>query len=222
MAAAVDLVEQFLKPAKIDEIAKAVVRANMPARIVVPHPEYDPYDPGADPLKITNALPFAIAARLAGELDCEVDEEIVEVARPGRTKLTRFPRFIWQPAFQGAVRPDRAYILADDNCTLGGTFAMLRHHIVSHGGTVAAATTLSNGDGQDCRFPVAQQTVAVLVSQYGSDVSAYWKQEIGHDIQCLTHGEAAFLHEWGEERGAGTGLFQLLRDRVAKAKGQGR
>lgn len=222
MEAAIDLVEKLLNPKAVDAVVDAVIAANKPALIVVPHPEYDPHEPSGDPLKITNALPFAMAARLAAELDCEIDEEIVEVARPGRTKLTKFPRFIWQPRFEGAVRRDRSYILVDDNCTLGGTFAMLRNHVVANGGTVAAVTALSNSDGVDCPFPVAPETLDVLMSLYTSDVSTFWNEEIGHEISSLTQGEGHFLWSWGKERGTGHPLLQQLRDRVAKAKGQGR
>lgn len=220
--AAADLVKSLINPSVIDRLIDAVLAANLPPLIIIPHPEYDPHEPPDDPLKITNALPFAMAAYIAAELGCDIDSEIIEVARPGRTKLTRFPRFLWQPRFEGAVCRDRAYILADDNCSLGGTFAMLRSHIVANGGTVIGVTALSNTNGADCRFPIAKSTFSVLLSAYGTGIANLWKEEIGHDIQSLTEGEALFLADWGEAGGHPDSLLRRLRDRVAKARSQAR
>ncbi|SFZ86669.1 hypothetical protein SAMN02983003_3863 [Devosia enhydra] len=223
-AAAAEIVGELISDAIIDRVIDALITTNMPPLIVVPHPEYDPDEPKSSPLPITNALPFAIAGRLAAELDCEIDKEIIEVARPGRTALNRFQRFLWQPRFQGAVRSDRAYILADDTCTLGGTFAALRHHIVEQGGTVIAVTALSLGNGDCVPFPIADRTKGVLLSKYGPELSTLWREEIGHDEQSLTEGEGAFLVDWAEKEHPGrdqSALLQRLRDRLAQAAGNG-
>lgn len=216
--AAADLVEKWVSKRAIDKIIDCVIAANKPPVIAIPHPEFDPLEPAGDPLSPTNALPFAFAAYLAAELGGSIETEIVEVARPGRTRLGRFPRFLWQPSFNGTVRQDCAYVLADDNCTAGGTFAALRSHIAANGGTVAAVTALSNGSGKDCPLPIAETTVDVLLSTYSAGITSLWIEEVGHEIKCLTELEGAFLADWGRGPGTrGPEPLQRLRDRLADA-----
>lgn len=223
--AAADLVEQCVAQPSLDLIADAVVAIGRPALVIVPHPEFNPLDgTGQHPLKPTNAIPFAFAAYLANELGGSIDQEIIEIARPGRTRLGNFPRFLWQPIFHGAVRQDCAYIIADDNCTLGGTIAALRSHIVRGGGTVAAVTTLSTNHGVNFRLPIAPTTVNVLSSVYSGEISGLLKEEIGHDLQCLTEPEGNFLAQWGQDKNygarAGASPIQRLRDRLSAAAGK--
>src|SRR5690606_39045267 len=75
--------------------------------VVSPHPAFDdddvidhdaPYRSGP-----RNALPFALSARLRLMLNGIADDTIVQGARVGRTKLPRFPRFLYQPHFVGGV-----------------------------------------------------------------------------------------------------------------------
>lgn len=223
--AAAELVDSAIRPAAVDAIIDALLIVNKPAVIVVPHPEFNALDPsGKDALSITNAIPFAFAAYLAQELGGSIDTEIIEVARPGRTRLGNFPRFLWQPCFDGAVRQDCAYIIADDNCTLGGTIAALRSHIVRSGGTVAAVTSLSTNHGLDFRLPIAPSTVDVLLSVYSEEISALWIEEIGHDVPCLTEPEGVFLAKWGQDPASGArpgaSAIRRLRDRLSAAAGK--
>src|SRR5690606_25083940 len=103
-------------------------------------------------------------------------------------------------------------IIADDNCTLGGTIAALRSHIVRNGGTVVGVTTLSTTQGANFRLPVAPDTLDMLLSTFSGEISGLWKEEIGHEIQCLTEPEGLFLAGWGRDpvHGArpGTSPFQ--------------
>lgn len=112
-----------------------------PIVCVIPHaPFYDATSGGAYlPMrpKVTNALPIQYAAHLSQALDAEIDNEIIQKARVGRTSLTAFERLLWQPSFDGAVRRDVAYIIVDDVLTHGGTIAALRHHILQAGGTIS-------------------------------------------------------------------------------------
>jgi hypothetical protein len=211
----------------LDLIADRLIAAGKPALIVVPHPEYDSGDE-VDPSAAlpTNALPFAFAAYLAADLGCDLDDAIFEINRPGRTKLSLFPRFLWQPAFAGEVRSDRSYILADDVCTLGGTLAMLRSYIVEHGGTVIAATALATAGGEHKDFMIAEGTLRVLKSRFGNGVQDLLIEEVGHGCECLTEAEGRALVDWGAKEcadcGAGAPALQRLRNRFAEAAAKAR
>jgi hypothetical protein len=199
----------------------------MPALVVFPHPEFDsgdPVDPGAERPK--NALPFAFANYMAEDLGCDVDEAIIEVNRPGRTELGLFPRLLWQPRFEGEVRRDRAYILVDDVVTLGGTLAALRSYIVAGGGTVIAASALANTYGRHQKFGIADDTVRVLKSKYGTEFDDLLKEEVGHDSKSLTEVEGQALSDWHDDEcrdcGPGDRALQRLRDRFSKAAASAR
>ncbi len=225
--AAVAIVNRVFNDGAGDLIVDRLEGVGLKPRLVLPTP---PFEHGTDtpdpPFKATNALPHAYAGVLAAYLDGEVDYEIRQVARVGRTKLRGFERFLWQPCFRGTVRNDSAYILVDDVYGVGGTFAALRSYIVANGGTVVAATTLSHREPGHKTFPIAERTLAVLNQRYSGNVGACWSEEIGHDVACLTDGEGVFLLDWWEERcrtspGAGPGSLQRLRAELARTSASG-
>ena len=223
--AADELVAKWISEPALDRLVDAVLGCKKPIRIVTPHPEFDSADSNANPFKITNAIPFAFQAYLAAELGAEIEHEIVEEARPGRSGLSKFQRFVWHPRFTGSVDHNCAYIIADDVCTTTGTLAALRSHIIRNGGTVIAATALAHATGKDQPFPIADGTRSMLLSRYGGELGSLWKEEVGHGLECLTEGEGSYL---GEAVPPGQGdsddsklLLQRLRDRFAQTKGKG-
>lgn len=227
MNAAADTVNEVWNGEVIDPLIDVLLESGRTPLVVVPHPEYDPgvgeIIEGQPP---TNALPFALAAALRLDLGCDVDWELSEIARPGRTKLDNFERFLWQPSFSGAVHPDCAYIIADDVCTSCGTLASLRSYIVEHGGTVVGAVALASRNGQHMQFPIVGRTLGVLRQCYGEELDEFWIQEIGHGPQCLTEAEGQRLAEWFHQNcgaeGPGSGALQRLRARIAQATANSR
>jgi len=215
----------------IDLIVDCVAEAystGAPLLCAVPHPPYDDsVADGADLVgrpRVRNALPLQYAARLAIELGAEFASDIVQVARVGRTKLGRFPRFLWQPSFKGSVRTDAAYILVDDVFIIGGTLSALRAYILNSGGTIAAVTTLAHRSGRPQPLALTRVTWDTLADLFGSGFDAFWKLEIGHDARCLTEAEGQSLVRWARDEGGGrTGnaLLQRLRDRLATAAAKG-
>lgn len=218
--AAFEIVDELLSDAAIDRIIDDLERFPKPPRILMPHPEWDAGVPEAGAPKPTNALPFAYANVLAEVLGGEVETEIIQIARPGRTKLKDFQRFIWQPKFDGPVRHDCAYILVDDVCHFGGTLAALRSHIVASGGTVVSATALACNDGKDREFPIADRTLRMLKLNIKEALDEIWREEIGHDTTCLTEPEGSFLLQWrtGQPSGSGDALLQRVREELATAR----
>ena len=221
------LVRECITDRVIDRIIDHVepyMAKGTPIVCVVPHPPFDDIAAiGADSvgkLKVTNTLPIQYAAQLAVQLEGQIDNEIIQKARVGRTKLTNFPRFLCQPSFGGVVRPDVVYILVDDVVTTGGTLAALRSYIVANGGTVAAITVLAHGSGQDRGLALTADRWQELQNLFGAELGSFWEREIGHDARCLTDAEGQILVRFGresvEER-PGVPLLQCLRDRLAEA-----
>jgi hypothetical protein len=205
----------------IDDVEPHMAKGT-PIVCVVPHPPFDDIAAiGVDSvgkLKVTNTLPIQYAAQLAVQLEGEIDNEIIQKARVGRTKLTNFPRFLCQPSFDGAVRPDVAYIL--DVVTLDGTLAALRSYIIANGGTVAAITVLAHGSGQDRALALTANRWQELQDMFGAELGSFWEREIGHDARCLTDAEGQILVRFGHEsveNRTGVPLLQCLRDRLAEA-----
>jgi hypothetical protein len=209
----------------VDEVTPFMVKG-IPLICAVPHPPFDDqHGDGADLIgrkAVKNALPVQYMAQPSVILDTEIDREIVQKARVGRTKLKHFPRFLWQPCFDGAVRQDAAYILVDDVLTTGGTLAALRGHILRGGGQVAAITTLAHGSGENRPLALSKATWHELQHCFGIDFSAFWKKEVGHGAEYLTEAEGRILLKWRTESGGSWERpLQRLRDRLAEAAAKG-
>ncbi len=218
-----NVVQNCISEDVYEDILYRVMQAEDDPVIVHPHPSFA--DPDHDGYEVqrrgpTNALPFDFADYLAARLGLEVDTEIVQAGRVGRTDMSREQRFIWQPIFTGRVRRGTPYILCDDVCTIGGTLAALRSYIVRNGGTILAVTTLAHGKGVHQTFAIAPQTATVLQSAYGPGLNGLWRGMIGHDTYCLTDAEGRVLVRWSAEGAtdrSGSTPLQRLRDRLTQA-----
>jgi hypothetical protein len=168
----------------------------------------------SSPVKpVTNALPAAIAQRLYETFGGSLNDAIIQIARPGRTKLKRMERFLYQPSFGGKVDTNACYVVVDDAYTTGGTLAALRSYIVENGGTVAALGALCCSKGNGARtFRLAKANLDVLLSMYGRDFIPFWLKEVGHGVESLTDDEGTTLISWGREDRRGEPLLQCLRD----------
>lgn len=217
---AFEIIDEVFSVQTLDRIIDDYAHFPKEPCVLMPHPEWDSGVPLSDPLRPTNALPFAYAERLAQELGGEVCRDVIQIARPGRTKLKDFQRFIWQPRFEGTVRHDCAYILVDDVCHFGGTLAALRSYIVENGGTVVSVSTLACNDGKDSQFPIADGTIKMLKSNLDEALDEIWRKEIGHDTECLTESEGVFLLRWRAKQPSGDGdaLLQRVREEIASAR----
>jgi hypothetical protein len=230
MGAAEEVVKRCVTKSAMDSLIAHTIAGGLDARIIVPHPAFDDANGEAIVSKNDvpiNALPFAYSAFLQRTLGCEPDEDIVQIARVGRTKLSKWPRFLYQPTFGGVVRPGQSYIIADDVISTGGTFAALRSYIVRNGGSVVFATALANATGKNQEFSISKQTVNYLMQSFGPGLHEFWTETVGHDIRCLTETEGNFLREWSDAeqtKGCARGdeLLQRLRgelDEAATKKG---
>lgn len=228
MSAAMDLVDMVWDEGKEDAIIDRLMDAGKRPIYVLPHPAFDDEDAidGTAGMRDgpVNAIPFAHAARLAEAIGGEIDNEITQKARVGRTKLNRFQRFLWQPSFVGDISTDRPYVLVDDAFTLGGTLANLASYILAGGGTIACATALAHKAAKDVPFALTQDTLYTLKTEYGPDIDRFWKDAIGHEAAKLTDAEGSFLVDWWrseQSKHDGYEGLQLLRNRLLKVRDQG-
>jgi hypothetical protein len=173
-SAANRIVTKFVSEHVLDRIiddATPFILAKRPLLVGVPHPPFDDTDGLGAGLEFTenlkNAIPFQLGSHIARLLDGDLDTEITQIARVGRTKLNPFERFLYQPVYQGDVRRDAAYILVDDVYSRGGTLAALRSHIVSKGGTVCSFAVLASSSGQWSPLALTRETCDRLVRILG-------------------------------------------------------
>jgi hypothetical protein len=224
---AFDIIDRCIQDSVLDELADIIFNSRKSPIFVFPHLPFDDEDEveGNRPLgaTATNAIPFAYARLLAETLGGTISSDIIQVARVGRTKLPRWMKFICQPSFEGPVDRERPYVILDDVMSTGGTLAALRSYLLRGGGSVIGTTVLANKSGLHQKFAIADQTLNVLRSTYGSGLEQYWKETFGHDLHAITEDEAQFLAVFPAELGGRRGdeLLLSLRERINQAAAKG-
>lgn len=160
-----------------------------------------------------NKIPQAMADILGKVLHQEVDDNIVQTKRVGRTGQDGFGRLANQPEFSGNIRSDLPYFIVDDTLTQGGTLAGLKGYIESHGGRVIGASALT-GKQYSARMALSPQTLSQLREHFGgTGLENWWKQQYGHGFDGLTGSEANYLLRAGDA--------DKIRDRVLAARQAG-
>ena len=196
---------RFVTDEWYDRIVASILpwlEAGRSVTFVWPTPGFASSDASHDLRHTTNAIPAAVAADLADVIGGELNDSILQVARPGRTRLTKLQRYLYQPIFDGDVDPITGYVLVDDTYTTGGTLAALRSYILASGGTVISACALcTSGAIPGRKFSLADSTHAGLMEVYGPDLVPFWIEEVGHDPRCLTDDEGELLRRTPGERG---------------------
>lgn len=140
-----------------------------------------------------NAIPGAMADVLGKLLGLDVDVDIVQAAKVGRTAQDGFGRLANQPSFDGPVRTDKPYLIMDDTLTQGGTLANLKGYIEHRGGEVLAATALT-GKQYSAKIAIDSSTLERLRDQYdGTGLEAWWQNRFGYGFDSLTESEARYL-----------------------------
>ncbi|MFB2863093.1 LPD38 domain-containing protein [Aeromonas sp. MdU4] len=156
-----------------------------------------------------NAIPSAMADILGKVLSIEVDLEIMQSAKVGRTAQDGFGRLANQPGFNGPVRKDKPYLIMDDTLTQGGTLANLKGYIENRGGEVLATTALT-GKQYSAKIAIDSSTLEQLREQYdGTGLEAWWQNRFGYGFDSLTESEGRYILRAKDA--------DKVRDRVAAA-----
>ncbi|GJC03746.1 hypothetical protein KAM385_07750 [Aeromonas hydrophila] len=181
-AAARRLVSDVLSPDAIRQLKKVI--GNREAIALGVH---------AEEAVSRNAIPSAMADILGKVLGIEVDLDIMQAAKVGRTAQDGFGRLANQPSFDGAVRADKPYLIMDDTLTQGGTLANLKGYIENRGGEVLAATALT-GKQYSAKIAIDSSTLEQLRDQYdGTGLEAWWHNRFGYGFDSLTESEGRYL-----------------------------
>ncbi|WP_241461194.1 LPD38 domain-containing protein [Aeromonas hydrophila] len=181
-AAARRLVSDVLSPDAIKQLKKVI--GNREAIALGVH---------AEEAVSRNAIPSAMADILGKVLGIEVDLDIMQAAKVGRTAQDGFGRLANQPSFDGAVRADKPYLIMDDTLTQGGTLANLKGYIENRGGEVLAATALT-GKQYSAKIAIDSSTLEQLRDQYdGTGLEAWWHNRFGYGFDSLTESEGRYL-----------------------------
>ena len=110
----------------------------------------------------------------------------------GHTRAKSFNRLVTPASFSGRVVEGQTYVLVDDHVGLGGTLANLRGLVETHGGRVAAMTTLT--ESRDARHIALQaDTLDMLRGRHGEQLENLWREQFAHGLDCLTEVEARIL-----------------------------
>lgn len=196
--AAEELVSVMFRPAAAAELR--ILTADRAPIIVAVH---------AYEVRGVNAIPEALADRLAQEIGFDVDTSIVQANVVAHTGASGFTRLANQASFEGAVKPGADYLLVDDFVGQGGTLANLKGHIEFCGGHVVAATVLT-GKPYSARLTPSPEQLAALRAKHGEALENWWQARFGHAFDRLTQSEARYLER--------TENAQSVRDKVAAAE----
>lgn len=160
-----------------------------------------------------NVIPTALGGVIAKRLGLELDNEIVQINRVGRTGSGGYYRLATQPLFDGTIEKGRDYLLVDDFIGQGGTLANLKGHIEAQGGQAVFATTLT-GKPYSARLAPLQDTLEQLRTKHGTPLEDWWKKEFGYGFDRLTESEARYLLNSPDA--------DTIRNRIAAAKQTGK
>lgn len=153
-----------------------------------------------------NAIPEALADKLADMLGLDVERAIVQANVVGHTGANGFVRLSRQAVFQGSVIAGATYFVVDDFIGQGGTLANLRGFIEIEGGKVLGATVLT-GKPFSAKISLDLEQLRLLRAKHGQDLEDWWQDRFGHAFDCLTQSEARYLER--------TENADIIRDRIA-------
>lgn len=161
-----------------------------------------------------NAIPDAMAQVLGAELGLVVSTgEIVQNNTVGHTRAPAFNRLVTPAAFEGPVVVGTQYVLVDDHVGVGGTLANLKGYVETRGGRVIAMTTLTQSRDAH-QIALRPETLIVLREKHGEALEIFWREQFGHDLECLTDIEGQLL---GREPS-----LVAIQNRLAQAAGEAR
>jgi hypothetical protein len=158
-----------------------------------------------------NAIPLALAQRLAAELGWEVETGIIQANVAARTRKDGYYRLAIQPIFDGEADLRQPFALIDDFVGQGATLANLRGHVLAQGGQVAGFVSLT-GKPISATLALRPATLADLRRIHGPDLEDWWRQVLGFGFESLTESEARYLIARKDAERIRTEIVARIRD----------
>lgn len=138
-----------------------------------------------------NAIPEALATRIAQRLGWAIEDALVQTNVVGHTGADGFSRLARQALFDGPVTQACQYLMVDDFIGQGGTLANFRGYIESRGGNAIGAVVLT-GKPFSARIALSDQQLVALRSKHG-ELENWWRDRFGFGFDALTESEARYL-----------------------------
>jgi len=139
-----------------------------------------------------NRIPAAFAELLAGLMDLEVADNIIQANVVSHTGATGWERMARPPAFDGQVPAGTDCLLIDDFVGQGGTLANLRSFLI-HGGAKAIGAITLTGKDYSAKLALNSATLDLLRHKHGPEIEIWWRQIFDYGFECLTESEARYL-----------------------------
>jgi len=136
-----------------------------------------------------NWIPLMASEVIAHRLGWEVETDIVQSTKVGRTGKGADYRLVHNPAFSGPVSDGKSYVILDDTLSMGGTLASLHGFIANRGGHVLGASAMTAHPGA-LQLPVSNKLLHRIDARHGPGMNALCEEVLGHSLEYLTQGEA--------------------------------
>lgn len=141
-----------------------------------------------------NKIPIVYAKVIGKLAGLEVDTNIYQTNKIGRTNMSALERLLTRAKFEGEVKQGRNYIIVDDVATQGGTLSELRSYIEKNGGHVVLASTLAYTQFSTI-LAIRQNNIEELERRFGRNETEKFLKDYGiaDRIEQLTNSEARHI-----------------------------
>jgi hypothetical protein len=180
--------------------------------LAIKHPNAMMVNVHAEEASGKNKIPVAIARWISIITQMEIDKDIVQTIKAGRTGSGEWYRLAFRPQFAGKVQIGREYVLVDDVVARGGTFGELRYFIELNGGKVvhmvaggAARYSVTIAMSESTRYALLQKYDIMALKTFLKEFDIY-----AGDYRYFTEAEARKL--------LGAGSLDAARNRIAEER----
>ena len=196
----------------IVDVTKNEAQHNILKELAERHPDAIVVPVHAEEMEGRNPIPSLLADYIGDITGLEVDNNVVQSIRAGRTDSDAWGRMALRPAFDGKVQSGRKYIIVDDVVTQGGTLSEMRRHIEANGGEVVEMLTIGAARNSTI-IALSDKNKLKLERQYGVESLQIFLKEVGlygGNYEALTASEARQLLE--------AGTLDEARNRILEAR----
>jgi predicted amidophosphoribosyltransferase len=199
----------------IVDIAKGDTQQNTLKELPIKYPDAIVVPVHAEEIEGRNQIPSLLADYIGNITGLEVDSNIVQSTRSGRTDSGAWVRMALRPTFDGNVQSERKYIIVDDVITQGGTLSEMRRYIEANGGEVVLMLTIGAARNSTI-IAMSDKNRLKLERQFGIEALQTFLKEVGlygGNHEALTASEARQLVE--------AGTLDEARNRILEARQEG-